>query len=126
MGYHTISPTDIAPFDAPGRDFRSISRALDLEHLGLNHITAAPGEQLPMHYHAHETQEEAFYVIEGTLHVETPDSEYIVETGSLFVVEPGNYHRGYNPKDAAGPLEVLAVGAPSGKDATVYESEGEE
>ncbi len=121
MGYHPISPEDVLPFDGEGREFRSISRALELEHLGLNHITADPGEQIPLHYHAHDRQEEAFYVIEGTLHVETPDREYVVDAGDLFVVEPKHYHRGYNPADADGPLQVLAVGAPTGKDAQVYE-----
>ena len=121
MGYHHVDPEDVEPFDAPGRDFRSIGRAVGIETLGLSHVTVAPGEQIPLKYHFHEQQEEAFYVIEGPLHVETPEAEYVIEAGELFVVEPEHPHRAYNPADAEGKIEVLAVGAPSVDDAQPYE-----
>ena len=62
-------------------------------------------------------------MIDGTLHVETPGEEYVVEEGELFVVEPENPHRTHNPADAEGQVEVLAVGAPSVQDAQPYEGE---
>jgi len=121
MGYHVVDPTDIDPYDAPGRDFRLIGRTLGLETLGLNHVTARPGEQIPRAYHAHSEQEEALYVLEGEMAVETPEDEYHVEAGEVFVVEPGNPHRAYNPADADAPVVVLAIGAPSVDDAEIYE-----
>lgn len=120
MGYHIVNPSDIAPLDAPGRDFRQIGAEIGLETLGINHITAAPGEQIPLRYHYHEQQEEAFYVINGELHVETPDQNYVVEEGKLFVARPENPHRAFNPEGANAPVEVLAVGAPMVDDAYPY------
>ena len=121
MGYHSVDPDDIEPFEASGRDFRPIGRAIGLETLGLNHVTVPPGEQIPLQYHFHEDQEEAFYVIDGTLHVETPEREYVLESGELFVAEPESPHRAYNPQRAATSVTVLAVGAPAVDDARPYE-----
>ena len=121
MGYHLVDPDDVAPFDAPGRDFRQIGNEIGLEALGINHVVADPGEQIPLQYHYHEHQEEAFYVIDGELHVETPDREYVVEKGELFVAKPESPHRAFNPDGASAPVEVLAVGAPSDDDVRPYE-----
>lgn len=121
MGYHLVDPADVEPFDTSGRDFRSIGRAIGMETLGISHVVAAPGEQIPLRYHSHERQEEAFYVVSGVLHVETPDGEFVVDEGSLFVVEPGSPHRANNPERADAPVEVLAVGAPATDDVRPYE-----
>lgn len=121
MGYHLVDPDDVAPFDAPGRDFRQIGAEIGLETLGINHVVADPGEQIPLQYHYHEQQEEAFYVIDGELHVETPDQTYVVEEGNLFVAQPERPHRAFNPEGANAPVEVLAVGAPADDDARPHE-----
>ncbi|MFC4438202.1 MULTISPECIES: cupin domain-containing protein [Natrialbaceae] len=122
MGYHLISPDDIDPLSDRPVDARSVSDAAGLENVGLRLYEASPGEQLPLAYHYHEQQEEAFYVTEGVLHVETPDEEYVVEAGNVFVAEPSSPHRAYNPTSASGPVRVLAVGAPAVSDAEPYES----
>jgi mannose-6-phosphate isomerase-like protein (cupin superfamily) len=121
MSYHVVDPDSIEPADRDDREFRTIGRAIGLDTLGLNQITAAPGEQIPLKYHYHDEQEEAFYVICGELHVETPDREYVIDENELFIVEPGNPHRAFNPEEADGPVEVLAIGAPSVDDVHRYE-----
>jgi len=83
-----------------------------MSNVAINRFRAEPGEQIPLAYHYHDQQEEAFYVLSGTMHVETPDGTYQVETGSLFTATPGSPHRAYNPADAEAAIEVLAVGAP--------------
>ncbi|MFB6300524.1 MAG: cupin domain-containing protein [Halobacteriales archaeon] len=123
MGYHIIDPGDIDPMDDRPVEARSISDALELENMGLRVYRAEPGQQLPLAYHYHEQQEEAFYVIEGTLHVETPDREYQVEAGEVFVAEPTNPHRAHNPDSAEDIVVVLAVGAPAVSDAEAYAEE---
>lgn len=116
MSYHVIDPDDLEQWDDRPIDVRSISAAAGLSYqdapLGLRRYEAAPGEQLPLAYHYHDEQVEAFYVIEGHLHVETPETEYVVAEGSVFVVHPGNPHRAFNPGDATEPVAVLAIGAP--------------
>ena len=122
MGYHVVDPSDIDPFDGPGRDFRPVGRAIGLDTLGVNVVEAAPGEQIPLAYHSHEKQEEGFYVVAGTLSVETPEETYEVDDGEFFFVEPNSPHRAFVPEDAAGPVEVVAFGAPSVDDVREYEA----
>ena len=76
---------------------------------------------MPLAYHYHEQQEEAFFVVEGTLHVETPDTEFVVEAGEVFVAEPDSPHRAVNPDDASRPVRVFAVGAPAVDDVERYD-----
>jgi mannose-6-phosphate isomerase-like protein (cupin superfamily) len=92
--------------------------------------TARPGDQIPLNYHRHEEQEEAFFVLEGTLHVETPEGEFVVGEEQAFVVDPGSPHRAFIPDDADGRVRVLAVGAPSytvmgRNDASIYDPDEE-
>ncbi len=121
MAYHVVDPADVEPMPDRDATARSVSDHVGLETLGLRVYSAAPGEQVPLAYHYHDEQEEAFYVLEGELHVETPDREYAVPAGRLFVVERGHPHRAFNPGGASGTVEVLAVGAPSVDDAHAYE-----
>lgn len=121
MGYHTLDPADLDPLDDRPVDARSISDAAGLETIGLRMYSADPGEQLPLAYHYHDEQEEAFFVIDGTLHVETPEGEFVVAAGNVFVAEPESPHRAFNPVDATETVRVLALGAPSGDDVHPYD-----
>jgi quercetin dioxygenase-like cupin family protein len=112
MGYHVLDPDDLPTSPDHPCDRRSISDAAELAQLALAVYTMAPGEQLPTTYHYHEQREEAFYVAAGTLTVETPEDEYTVETGEVFVAEPESPHRAYNPADAAEEVRVVGMGAP--------------
>ncbi|WP_247006503.1 cupin domain-containing protein [Halorientalis litorea] len=125
MGYHLIDPAELDQWDDRPVDVRSVSDAADLPYqdakLGLRVYEADPGEQLPLKYHSHDEQVEAFYVLDGTLHVETPAETFTVETDHVFVVEPGNPQRAHNPEDATESVRVLAIGAPSVDDARPYD-----
>jgi uncharacterized cupin superfamily protein len=123
MGYHHVDPDAVEPLREEPSDCRFISDAAGLETLGLRVYRAEPGEMLPLAYHYHDEQEEAFYVVAGTLHVETPEGEFVVAAGETFVAEPESPHRAFNPDDAEGAVEVVAVGAPSVDDAHAYEPE---
>jgi quercetin dioxygenase-like cupin family protein len=91
------------------------------EHLGVRTYVAEPGEQLPSVYHYNENQEEAFYVLSGTLNVETPEEIYEVDAGTFFLVDAGHPHRAFNPEDAAEAVHVLAMGAPTDDRGIPYE-----
>jgi uncharacterized cupin superfamily protein len=121
MSYHHLDPDDLDLLRAEPSECRSISDAAGLGVLGLRVYRADPGEMLPLAYHYHDEQEEAFYVVAGTLHVETPEGEFAVDAGEVFAVEPGNPHRAFNPGDADETVEVVAVGAPSVDDVHAYE-----
>jgi|AntDeeMinimDraft_6_1070357.scaffolds.fasta_scaffold11196_1 quercetin dioxygenase-like cupin family protein len=125
MGYNLIDPADLEQWDDRQVDVRSISAAAGLNYqnspVGLRVYEAEPGEQLPVGYHYHDAQVEAFYVLEGTLNVETPGEEFCVGTDQAFIVEPGNPHRAYNAADSSENVRVLALGAPSVDDANPYD-----
>lgn len=125
MGYHTISFDDIEAHPNHECDRRTLSAVLDLEHVGMSLYTAEPGEQIPQHYHLHETQEELFYVLAGEMHVETPSETFEVSANQVFVVEPGHYHRTFNPETADSTLRVLAVGGPNVSDGQLHETDPE-
>ncbi len=129
MSYQLVDPAGIDQFDDRDVDVRSLSDAAGLKArdspLGLRVYEADPGQQLPLVYHYHDTQVEAFYVLDGTLSVETPEQEFTVESDQAFVVHPGNPHRAHNPKDADDSVRVLAVGAPSVDDGHAYDPDSE-
>jgi len=125
MAYHLVDTDDLDQWDDRPADVRSLSVAAGLDHadspLGLRVYEADPGDQLPLAYHYHDEQYEVFYVLDGALHVETPDGEFVVETDQAFVAEPESPHLAFNPEDADAPVRVLAIGAPTADDAHPYE-----
>ncbi|MFC6768875.1 cupin domain-containing protein [Natrinema soli] len=112
MDYSVVDPDDLERVDGRPCDLRRLSEAAGLDNVAINRFDAEPGEQLPLAYHYHETQEEAFVVLSGTLHVETPEGELEVPAGSMFAAEPEAPHRAYNPEDADSSVSVVAIGAP--------------
>jgi mannose-6-phosphate isomerase-like protein (cupin superfamily) len=123
MGYRVLDTDAVEPSDDRSCRLQRLSDPAELEHVAVNRFRAEPGEMLPLAYHYHDKQEEAFYVLSGTLHIETPNETYHVEEDDLFAVDPGSPQRAFNPADATEPVDVLAIGAPpvSG-DVHAYES----
>jgi len=123
MGYRVVDVDSVAPEPDRPCECRKLSDPGGLDAAAINRFKAEPGEQLPLAYHYHETQQEAFYVLDGTLAVETPDGSYDVPADDLFVVDTGSPQRAYNPADADAPVTVLAIGAPPANgDAVAYEA----
>lgn len=122
MGYHVVDPDELPIQPDRPSELRYVSEAADLDHLGLRVYAVAPGEETPlsgMHYH--DEQEEVFYVLDGTLAVETPDRVYEVEAGEFFVAEPESPHRGHVPADAERATRAIGMGAPPRSDGHTYE-----
>jgi quercetin dioxygenase-like cupin family protein len=123
MGYHHVDPGELDPTPEYPCDRRGISDAAELAALHAATYEMDPGEHLSRTYHYHENREEAFYVLDGVLHVETPEKGYVVESGEVFVAEPDSPHRAFNPADAASAVRVLGVGAPKSDIALPYDPE---
>ena len=127
MGYHLVDPAELDQWDDRPADVRSLSVAAGYDYrdskLGLRVYELEPGDQSALGYHYHDEQVEAFYVLDGTLHVETPEDEFVVEKDQALFVDPGSPQRAYNPDDADGAVRVLAIGAPTVDDAHMYEEE---
>ena len=122
MGYRVVDADEVELDPDRPCDMRRLGTAAALSKAALNRFPPRPGEQIPLAYHYHDEQEEAFYVLGGTVHVETPEGTYELGPDDLFAVDPGSPQRAYCPEDADGPADVLAVGAPPvSDDAHVYE-----
>jgi uncharacterized cupin superfamily protein len=121
MTYRHLDPDNLPASDEYPCDRRSISDAVGLSSLHAATYEMSPGEQLARTYHYHEQREELFYVLSGTVHIETPDKEFTADTGEVFVAEPNSPHRAFVPEDAANGARVLGVGAPKADIALPYE-----
>jgi len=127
MGYDVVDSRAVSPAEGRPCELRRLTAATELSDLAVNHYRADPGEQIPLKYHYHDEQEEAFYVLSGTLAVETPEKTYRVDSGSLFVAGAGSPHRAHNPDGADRAVEVLAIGAPKVEgDVSEYEPDAAE
>ncbi len=125
MGYHVVDPANLEPAEDYPCDRRSIADAAGLSTVAAAVYELEPGDELARSYHYHEQREELFCVLEGTLAVETPDREYEVPAGSVFVVEPDGPIRPYNPDSADGSVRVFGVGAPQYDIGREYEPEAD-
>ncbi|MFB6106473.1 MAG: cupin domain-containing protein [Halobacteriaceae archaeon] len=96
-----MGPADV---EAPLTD------VLGLTHSAINYYELDPCESPAYGYHAHESQEEVFYVVEGELTFRTAEGDVAVSAGELVRFGPGEYQRGVNEGDDR--VRVLAVGAP--------------
>ncbi|AQL43348.1 cupin [Halorientalis sp. IM1011] len=125
MGYHHVDPDELAPSSDHPCDRRSLAEVAELTQLAAAVYDLEPGEDLATTYHYHDQREELFYVLDGDLHVETPDEEFVIGADETFVVEPESPIRPYNPTDADASVRVLGVGAPKFDIGRPYDSEAD-
>lgn len=119
--FETVAVTDLADAPNPTRSKKEIDEAVGATEFGCNLYEADPGERLPWGYHYHPDHEELFYVLDGELAVEIPDSELSVSAGEVLFVPPEtpNCARAVGEETA----RVLAVGAPKDDDGAVIVEE---
>lgn len=103
--------------DTPRR--RDVSRALGATDVVVMYYQLGPGEPFSAGYHAHHTQEEVFYVLEGTTKFDTEQGTVAVEAGEAIRFAPGEFQQGYADPDSSEEVVALALGAPPGMDETV-------
>lgn len=123
MGYHVVEPESIEPREGLPGTHHYLEDAVELAELSVQLVDAAPGEEFAP-YHYHETSDEVFYVLEGTLHVETPEGEHTVDAGEWFAVEPGNPLHPYNPDSAGEHTRAMLVNAKF-DDFTMYDPDAD-
>ena len=106
---------------APDLEFRSATKALELEKSGLAYQRVPPDYRFP-YGHTHKTQEEVYVVLRGSGRMRIDDEIVELTAWDAVRVSPGTW-RGYE----AGPegLEILVIGAPNLGDAPREDVEGE-
>jgi len=87
-----------------------LTDALGATGMALNFYELDPGESFAYGFHAHERQEEVFYVQTGTVTFRTSGEPVVVEAGEVVRFGPGEYQRGVNEGDEH--VVALALGAP--------------
>ncbi|MFQ3295815.1 MAG: putative cupin superfamily protein [Halobacteriales archaeon] len=104
---------DVTEMDSrmgPASVNRPLTDALGLSNLAMNYYELEPGESFAYGFHAHDQQEEVFYVQSGTVTFETVEGDVTVEAGELVRFGPGEYQQGVNHGE--GRVVALAMGAP--------------
>jgi mannose-6-phosphate isomerase-like protein (cupin superfamily) len=94
---------------------RPLGRALGAEDVAVNYYELAPGDSFAFGFHAHEDQEEVFYVLEGeaTFDIGEEREEVPVGAGEVIRIPPGQFQFGYN--DSEGRVEGVAIAAPGAR-----------
>ncbi|HKL29684.1 MAG TPA: cupin domain-containing protein [Natrialbaceae archaeon] len=104
---------DVSEMDSrmgPASVIRPLTDALGLSDFAMNYYELEPGESFAYGFHAHEKQEEVFYVQEGTVTFETVEGDVEIGAGELIRFGPGEYQQGVNRGDER--VVALAMGAP--------------
>lgn len=90
--------------------YKAVGRDTD-GHYGLVEITAPAGAPGPPP-HIHETEEEAFYVVEGELRIRVGERTMQAAAGAFALVPRGMIHTFSNPSSK--PAKVLVLLSPAG------------
>ncbi len=116
-----VDPSEMDARLGPAAVSRPLSDALGTTDLAVNYYELDPGESTAYGLHAHDDQEEVFYVLSGRLRFETDGDPVHAEAGELVRVGRGEYQRSHNDGDER--ATVLAMGAPrDGGDTEVLRS----
>jgi mannose-6-phosphate isomerase-like protein (cupin superfamily) len=81
-------------------------------------VTMAPGRAGP-ELHSHEFEDDAFYVLDGSITFVLGDEEVIAPAGTFVLVPPGVEHTFRNRTDQ--PVRLLNIHAPAGFDRRLLE-----
>ena len=106
-----VATDDLDNWTGPADVKRPVGRALGTEHMGLRLYELEPGESTAFGYHAHENQEEVFYILDGVLTFETEGGDIEVGAGEAVRFGPGEFQQSRNAGD--GRTRVLGMGAPA-------------
>jgi mannose-6-phosphate isomerase-like protein (cupin superfamily) len=106
---------------APNLEFRSATRALELERSGLSYQRVPPDYRFP-YGHVHKTQEEVYVVVRGGGRMKLDDEIVELHEWDVVRVPPGTW-RGYEA--GLEGLELIVYGAPSLGEAPRDDVEGE-
>jgi mannose-6-phosphate isomerase-like protein (cupin superfamily) len=89
-----------------------LARTVDTPRFNLAIIEIVPGRELEPH--VHESEDDAFYILEGELTFVFGAEEARAGRGAFVLVPPGIEHAFRN--DTEGPVRMLNVHAPAGFD----------
>ena len=94
---------EIAEADRPGVsdhfvNWKDVDGELGVETIGFTLSYLEPGGSGPMHSHD-DPVEEVWFILTGTVEVETPETSFTAGPGAIAFFEPGVKHRPVNDAD---------------------------
>jgi mannose-6-phosphate isomerase-like protein (cupin superfamily) len=107
-----------------GYGFRKVRRQLGVDAFGVNAIVIPPGYETGAH--AHERQEELYFVHRGAIEIEFGDgSKYRIDEGGAARVDPPTARRIRNLSDSEDAVYLVVGGAGGyvGRDGVLPEGE---
>jgi uncharacterized cupin superfamily protein len=90
-----------------------LAQSKDTPRFNLALITIQPHRSGPP-LHAHESEDDSFYILDGELTVLLEDSEVVAGPGTFVLIPPGNGHTFENRGDEV--VRMLNIHAPAGFD----------
>ena len=111
MGGYDVTDVSELPAEGPGGMVRKVRRALRARAFGFNYFTLPPDTEGREHDHAHDNQEEVYFVVAGSGRMRLGDEEVELRPGRFVRVDPAQRRQ-----PVAGPdgLEFVTFGAPLG------------
>ncbi len=111
MGYRKASPADVeSVVDPDDGGLWFLKGPLETRHLGFSVREMEPGTAGKRHDHAHDGQEEIYYVVDGTLEVEVGDDVVTLERDDALRVDAEETRQLHNRSD--GVVRLVVAGAP--------------
>lgn len=107
---HRVSLDEMESRMGPADVSYPLTDALGASELALNYYELGLGDSFAFGFHAHEDQEEVFYVQEGTVTFRTEAGDVEVGPGELVRFGAGEFQRGVNEGEER--VVALAMGAP--------------
>lgn len=105
-----VSVDDVEPLPGPAAVKRKLTDELGTTGLALGYYELDEGESSAFGYHAHEAQEEVFYVLRGTVTVRTESGTVTAAADEAVRIPPGALQRVVNER--AERAVLLVIGAP--------------
>jgi mannose-6-phosphate isomerase-like protein (cupin superfamily) len=88
-----MTPSVVFDLQSLQRGMTEAWKSLDLANVNGNAVRLRVMQGTTANWHVHETSDELFYVISGTVYMDTEHGTNLIEAGQLFVVPAGTQHR---------------------------------
>ena len=110
-------PCSVVDLDSLQRGVTAPWKSFDVATVNGNVVRLRVMADATASWHSHESSDELFYVMSGTLLVDTGHGTRVIRAGQLFVVPAGTRHRG-RVEGRAVVLVADGIGAAPRQDAT--------
>jgi mannose-6-phosphate isomerase-like protein (cupin superfamily) len=88
-----MEPSVVCDVDRLQRDVTDAWKSVDVATVNGNSVRFRVMQDVTAKWHVHDGSDELFYVVSGTVHLDTEHGTHSLAAGQLFVVTAGTRHR---------------------------------